>query len=105
MSTTNAPPSLAEEQTYSLEIRRLIRASRERVFQAWTDPVDLAKWHAPEGLHPEKVAANGCEGGSYAFHMRRARTPAGERYPELSIKSGSYEVDIQNELLGGIPMR
>jgi len=29
-----------------LQIRRIYRASRERVFQAWTDPNQLKKWFA-----------------------------------------------------------
>lgn len=99
MTATNLGTPMLGEETYALEIRRLIRAPRERVFQAWTDPADLSRWHAPEGLRPETVEANAREGGSYQVRMRREMTRAGERYPELSIESGAYEIVVQNELL------
>ncbi|MGH7444184.1 MAG: SRPBCC family protein [Longimicrobiales bacterium] len=38
----------AEELTLRLE--RLVRADRARVFAAWTEPEELAKWSAPKGL-------------------------------------------------------
>jgi uncharacterized protein YndB with AHSA1/START domain len=39
-------------QVDALELRleRLIRADRERVFAAWTNPEEMQKWSAPAGL-------------------------------------------------------
>ena len=99
MIATNLIASTPQEKTYSLEVRRLIRASRERVFRAWTDPADLRKWHAPKGLRPEELAVDVREGGTFEVHMIREAVPAGECYPELSIESGTYETVIPNELL------
>jgi uncharacterized protein YndB with AHSA1/START domain len=33
-----------------LSIKRIINASRERVFRAWTDPEQLIKWFGPDGF-------------------------------------------------------
>ncbi|HSX06990.1 MAG TPA: SRPBCC domain-containing protein [Candidatus Saccharimonadia bacterium] len=35
-------------------VKRIINAPIERVFQAWTDPEELKRWHAPE---PEGILA------------------------------------------------
>ena len=45
METTNNNNTSDRE----LVITRLIRAPRERVFQAWTDPEQLKQWYAPNG--------------------------------------------------------
>jgi uncharacterized protein YndB with AHSA1/START domain len=34
----------------SLEIRKLVPASPERVFAAWTNPLELRKWWGPKGV-------------------------------------------------------
>jgi uncharacterized protein YndB with AHSA1/START domain len=41
-------PSTANSK-WDLRIMRIIEAPRERVFQAWTDPTQLAQWLGPEG--------------------------------------------------------
>ena len=33
----------------SLTLTRVIRADREAVFRAWTDPAEMKKWFCPEG--------------------------------------------------------
>jgi uncharacterized protein YndB with AHSA1/START domain len=41
---------LSQTQTPSqitLQVKRTLAASRERVFRAWTDPTELAAWFAP----------------------------------------------------------
>jgi len=37
------------EPAYSLDIRRTLRASRERVFPAWTAATALSRWFSPNG--------------------------------------------------------
>jgi uncharacterized protein YndB with AHSA1/START domain len=37
-------------EVFELHLERVIPASRERVFAAWTQPELLARWSAPEGL-------------------------------------------------------
>lgn len=45
MNTTR-PPAPAEGEVL---ITRSLQAPRELVWQAWTDPAHLSRWHAPEG--------------------------------------------------------
>lgn len=53
----------------SLCIERTFTVSQEKVFRAWTDPVQLQKWFAPtEGVHTTaKVDLQ--EGGEYSITM------------------------------------
>ena len=44
MATTT---KAADQRTATLEIRRLIPAARERVFDAWTQAKELDRWSAP----------------------------------------------------------
>jgi len=41
---------MAEAGKFSLEIRRFIKARRDRVYAAWTDPEQLKKWFGPENV-------------------------------------------------------
>lgn len=39
-----------ETQPLTLRIERTIRAKRERVYAAWTNPEEMKHWNAPEGM-------------------------------------------------------
>jgi uncharacterized protein YndB with AHSA1/START domain len=39
------------KEKLSLEIKHLIKAPRDRVYDAWTDPAQLKQWFGPEGVH------------------------------------------------------
>ena len=59
-----------------LEIKRLIKAPRERVFEAWTNPGEIRKWFGPdEDLVIPQVKVDLRVGGKYRFQMKR---PDGE---------------------------
>ena len=53
----------------SLQVRRLIRADRARVFAAWTTAAELQRWHAPGPLHVSLAELDVRVGGSYRIHM------------------------------------
>lgn len=76
-------------------IVREFDAPREMVFRAWTDPAQLAKWSAPEGMSmpPDSVIGDVCPGGAYASTMVRDGT--GERFPV----SGRYLEVVEPEWL------
>jgi uncharacterized protein YndB with AHSA1/START domain len=59
---TAAPPVL--------EVRRTIRASRQRVFDAWTKAEELKAWHAPGPLTVSLAEIDLRPGGKYRIHMR-----------------------------------
>jgi len=62
MATTAAPVP-------TLEVRRTIRAPRQRVFDAWTKAEELKKFHAPGPLHVEVAEIDLRPGGKYRIVM------------------------------------
>lgn len=53
-----------------LEVRRTIRAPQRRVFDAWTKPEELKRWHAPGPLTVSLAEIDLRPGGKYRIHMR-----------------------------------
>lgn len=59
--------------TPSLEVRRTVRASPERVYDAWTTPDALARWFAPSADFTTIVHALDLRvGGQYRIEMRHS---------------------------------
>ena len=54
----------------SVEVRRTIRAPRQRVFDAWTKTEELKAWHAPGPLTVSLAEIDLRPGGKYRIHMR-----------------------------------
>jgi len=48
-------------------LSRVIAAPRERVFQAWTDPSQVAQWFGPEGFQVESLECDIRVGGRWRF--------------------------------------
>ena len=83
--TTTAAPTL--------EVRRTIRAPRQRVFDAWTKPEELKAWHAPGPLTVSLAEMDVRVGGTYRIHMR---APDGNEHKV----SGVYrEIDPPKKLV------
>jgi uncharacterized protein YndB with AHSA1/START domain len=68
MASTAAKPASAD---LTLLITRTFNAPRERVFDAWTDPKQIAKWIGPRTVRPEVKEMSAKAGGRYRIHMRR----------------------------------
>ncbi len=49
---------MAEAGKLSLEIKRFIKASTDRVYAAWTDPAQLRKWFGPENVTTRDLIAD-----------------------------------------------
>lgn len=56
----------------SVQITRVIPATRDEVFRAWTEPEQMRHWACPEGAEVLDVAADLTVGGSYHIRMRVA---------------------------------
>ena len=70
-----------------VQVRRTIRAPRQRVFDAWTKADEIKIWHAPAGLTVSLAEIDLRPGGAYRIHMR---SPDGKEH----CVSGVYrEVD------------
>jgi uncharacterized protein YndB with AHSA1/START domain len=53
----------------SLEIKRLIKAPRDRVYAAWTDPAQLKQWFGPEDVQTNELAADVRVGGKFRWDL------------------------------------
>ncbi len=65
-----APSHHDNPQDLQVVVERTILASRQRVFQAWTDPLLMEKWFAPVPMQPVGIEAHVAVGGSYRIGMR-----------------------------------
>lgn len=57
------------EDTFVLEISRRLKAPREAVFRAWTEPEALSAWMGPEGVQTRDVKVDLRVGGGYSLVM------------------------------------
>ena len=77
---------MAQAETLSLEIKRLIKAPRHRVYAAWTDPAQLKQWFGPESVQTHDLIADARAGGKFRWDLSNAEgekmTARGE-YREL----------------------
>jgi uncharacterized protein YndB with AHSA1/START domain len=70
-----------------VEVRRTIRAPRQRVFDAWTKAEEIKAWHAPGPMTVSRADIDLRPGGTYRIHMV---APTGEEHRVV----GTYrEVD------------
>jgi uncharacterized protein YndB with AHSA1/START domain len=58
-----------EEPKLSLEIKRFIKAPRERVYAAWTDPAQLKQWFGPENVSTRNLIADARVGGEFRWEL------------------------------------
>lgn len=63
-----------QKQTFALKLERTIAAPRARVFEAFTNPDDLARWSAPEGLDVADGAVDLRVGGRWMVVMHDPAT-------------------------------
>jgi uncharacterized protein YndB with AHSA1/START domain len=74
-----------------VQIVHLFDAPRERVFQAWTDPDEVSRWWAPEGLEvvPDSVQIEAQVGGRFDLTMIDPRDST--TYP---MEARILEIDV-----------
>ncbi len=61
---------MATETSLSVHVSRVIRASREDVFRAWTKPELIRKWSCPEDARVLDSQVDLTVGGRYRLAMR-----------------------------------
>lgn len=64
----------------SLQVKRLIKAPRDRVYAAWTDPAQLMEWFGPEGVQTRGLMADARVGGAFRWEVT---SPEGEKMTML----------------------
>ncbi len=57
------------QQNIRLEIKRVIKAPRDRVYAAWTDPKQMREWFGPEGVRTRNVIADARVGGKFRWDL------------------------------------
>jgi uncharacterized protein YndB with AHSA1/START domain len=74
-----------------VRIVHLFDAPRERVFDAWTDPAEVSRWWAPEGLEvpPDSVQIEPKVGGR--FHLTMVDPRDSTAYP---MRARILEIDV-----------
>ena len=88
-----------------IEVSKVIRAKRERVFEAWTKPEVIRQWFGPEGRRAREVKSDLRVGGAWSIDMDAAGTGScagagGERAEGRAPgASGVYREIVPNELL------
>ena len=78
---------MAEAEKLSLKIKRFIRASRDRVFAAWTDPAQLKKWFGPENVQTRDLIADVRVGGQFRWDL------TDQEGKEITISGGYREIE------------
>jgi len=63
---------MAQTANISLQIKRVIKAPRDRVYAAWTDPVQLKQWFGPENIQTQDLIADARAGGKFRWDLRNA---------------------------------
>ena len=71
----------------SLEIKRQINASRDRVYAAWTDPAQLKKWFGPENVKTRNLIADARVGGQFRWDL------TDQEGKEITISGGYRELE------------
>ncbi|MGM7703230.1 SRPBCC family protein [Pseudalkalibacillus sp. Hm43] len=84
--------TMQTEQNYKLELSQTYNVKKERMYQAWTNAEELAKWWGPEGYTTTVDQMDVKVGGEYKFAMH---PPEGE----AKVLVGRYEEVVQNEKL------
>lgn len=77
---------------HSLEIKRQIAAPLNKVFRAWTDPVQMGQWFFPKGMQC-KVSSDFRVGGAYQIEMWK------EEGDSVYVHSGHYfEIEAEKRI-------
>jgi uncharacterized protein YndB with AHSA1/START domain len=91
---------LNEGEGFKLQMSRVIKAKRERVFAAWTKPELILKWFGGDGRTATDVVVDLRVGGAYRFEVTGpSAMPADKGATVVLAMSGVYREIVSNELL------
>jgi len=65
----------AASDSLKVHVSRVLRAPRERVFDAWTKPEQMRQWMGPVGWQVPELEADARVGGKYKFVYRGTPAP------------------------------
>ena len=105
MSQTASPvaaPTGAASDSLKVYVSRVVRASRQRVFDAWTKPEQMRQWMGPVGWTVPELEADVRPGGKYRIVYRGTPQPATpDEVPQerTGAARGTYQEIIPPELI------
>jgi uncharacterized protein YndB with AHSA1/START domain len=76
-----------------LQLRKIIKVKRDKVFAAWTEAQKLKQWFAPSEMYVTQANLDVKVGGRYTIHMEDAEKTRAETL------TGTYKKIIPDELL------
>ena len=82
MTEPTTPTTTAPADEPIITMIRTFDAPRERVFQAWTDPIHLAQWWGPHGFTNPVCEVDLRVGGAWRIDMQ---APDGTIYPNKGV--------------------
>jgi uncharacterized protein YndB with AHSA1/START domain len=85
---SNPSETKQANQTKRLEIVRVIKASKKRVFDAWTQPQMIRRWAAPWAMVVQEAESDVRVGGSYNRTMFGSPAPGVEE--RTAVIHGQY---------------
>jgi uncharacterized protein YndB with AHSA1/START domain len=85
-------------ETFRLEMKRVIRASKKRVFDACTRPEYVRRWFWPANLVAGEMATDARNGGEYRFEAKPA-PESGVDPARIAVAKGTYKTVQPYDLL------
>ena len=76
-----------------LQVSKVIRAKRTRVYEAWTKPETMQEWFGPEGMTCTDAKLDVRVGGEYRLEVTARETG------RVSVAAGVYQEVVPNERL------
>ncbi len=73
---------MTTETDTTIRLTRIINASHSDVFRAWTEPSQMRKWAAPDGIEVQGTEVDLTVGGKYLISMR---SPDGAEYNAYGV--------------------
>ncbi len=73
---------MTTETDTTLRMTRVIKASPSDVFRAWTEPAEMRKWAAPDGVNVQRTEVDLTVGGKYLISMRSSE---GDEYNAYGV--------------------
>ncbi len=100
MTEALAVEGKATSENLNIHISKVVRAKRERVFDAWTRPEMIQQWFGPGEMSSVRASTDVRVGGAYKLEMSSECDGSSEtRKDGPAIATGVYQKIISNELL------
>lgn len=97
MSQTAGVEEKAMNEDLKLQISKVIKAKRPRVFEAWTKPELLQQWFGPENTIAPSADIDFRVGGAYRIQVQACEGSDDTGIRRLSQATGVYKEIVPNE--------